>query len=238
MLRWLVVFAALAFAANGLAAPDPSAEGARLMAQLKAASGGAALDAPAGFHEIGTGTRDGAAFSYETWGDLRQLKSVSSHTIGGHAAVGGFDGKITWAVGPDGAAHVDSSAEGLAGARLGTYLTIAGYFYPDRFPARFESRGRRKADSKSFDVVTVTPADSFPVDLWLDPATHLLQRISGTDGKVAFSGVVERYQTVDGVSIAFGLTQIEGTHRTVLKLTSFDFEVVPAERFAPPPSAK
>jgi hypothetical protein len=155
---------------------------------------------------------------------------------GGSTGAGGFDGRVAWSVGPDGAAHTDTTHEGLAAARLGTYLTIGGYFYPDRFPARFEYRGQREADGKPYDVVTVTPADSLPADLWLDAATHRLQRVSGMEGAVAFTGVVDRYQIVDGVWIAFALTQTEGSRQRVQTLTSFVFEPVPAERFSPPPA--
>jgi hypothetical protein len=202
------------------------------MAEMKAASGGAALDAPAGFHEIGTVVRDGISGTYETWGDLRVLRSAGSHTLGGSTGSGGFDGRVAWSLGADGAVHTDTTREGLAASRLGTYLTLGGYFYPDRFPAQFEYRGPRQADGAAYDVVTVTPADSDSADLWLDTATHRLQRISGTAGTATFLGVVERYQVVDGVWIAFALNQTEGSHQMVQELTSFVFEPVPAERFS------
>ena len=224
----------MAASASGLAASSPAEDGARLMAQMKVAMGGPALDAPAGFHETGTGTRDGAAMSYETWGDLKSLRSASTHSLGGHSMSGGFDGKVAWSTDPQGVTRIDNSADGLASARLGTYLTIGAYFYPDRFPARFEYRGKKQADGKPFDVVSVTPEGSVPLDLWLDPATHRLQRISGTDGKVTFDGVVQRYQVVDGAWIGFSLVETEGPHRTVLNLASYVFGDIPQERFSPP----
>ena len=136
--------------------PTPSEQGARLMAQSKAASGGAALDSPAGFHEVGTFVRDGASGTYEVWGDLRALRSTASHTLGRNTFTNGFDGKTSWAVGPDGSVRKSDSSEALAEARLGTYLTIGGYFYPERFPARFEYVGRKQADGADYDVVRVT----------------------------------------------------------------------------------
>lgn len=116
---------------------------------MKAASGGAALDRPPGFHEAGTVVRDGATGTYEIWADLHALRSTGTHSFGAKTGTSGFDGRRAWAVGPDGAVHVDTSPQGLAGARLGTYLTIFGFFYPDRFPAQFESRGLRKATASS-----------------------------------------------------------------------------------------
>ncbi len=82
--------------------------------------------------------------------------------------------------------------------------------------------------------MTVTPAGSLPADLWLDVRTHRLQRITGTDGTVAFTGVVKRYEVVDGIWVPFSLSQTEGEHAFTQELTSVTFGPVPAERFAPP----
>jgi hypothetical protein len=228
-----VVLAAL-IAASCAKPPSAADEGARLMALMKAATGGAALDAPAGFHEVGTVVRDGVAGTYEVWGDLHALRSTATHTLDKKTSTGGFDGQSAWAVGPDGAVHTDTSPKGLADARLGTYLTIAGFFYPDRFPARFESRGRKEAGGASYDVVTVTPANSIPADLWLDLQTHLLQRITGMDGTTPFAGVVERYEVRDGIQVGMALSHTEGEHRMKQEITSMTYGPVPAERFAPP----
>ena len=214
--------------------PAAEQEGARLMALMKTASGGAALDTPAGFYEAGTALRDGAPAAYETWGDLRTLKSASRQTFGGATLSSGFDGKTSWSIDPSGAVTVDASPEGVADARLGAYLTVGAYFYPDRFPARFEYAGDRSANGKTYNVVTVTPEGSPSVDLWLDTQTHLLQRISGMDRGTPFYGDVKRYETIDGAKIGFELHQTIGEHQLQLMLKTYRFEAVPAERFAPP----
>jgi uncharacterized protein len=231
----LALLIAAALTILGCAKPPTATEkGARLMAHLKKASGGAALDTPAGFHEAGTVVRGGVTGTYEVWADLHALRSTGRHTFDNKTGTSGFDGQTAWTVGPAGAVQVDTSPHGLSVARLGTYLTIFGFFYPDRFPARFEYRGRRQADGVEYDVVTATPADSLPADLWLDVQTHRLQRITGSDGTVAFTGVVKRYEVVDGVWIPFALSQTEGTHEFTQEITSFAYGPVPAERFAPP----
>lgn len=233
-MKQLVVLA-LAIALGGCATmPEAEREGARLMALMKTASGGAALDGPAGFHETGTAVRDGMPATYETWGDLRSLKSASKQSMGGMTMSSGFDGKVSWSVGPDGARRLDETAEGLMGARLGTYLTIGGYFYSDRFPASFAYSGTQMANGQSYDVVTVTPAGAAPVDLWLDRESHLLKRVSGMDGATPFSGDVTRYEEVDGAMIGYELRQKQGEHTLALTLTTYTFETVPLERFAPP----
>ena len=224
----------LVVATCGRPKPGNVDEAARLMAQMKAASGGEALDALAGFHETGTTVRDGVAGTYEVWGDLHALRSTGGHSLAGRTATSGFDGRQAWAVGPDGAVHVDTSPSGLSSARLSTYLTISGFFYPDRFPARFESRGRREADGAAYDVVTVTPAGSLPVDLWLDVKTHRLHRISGMDGTMAFAAEVKRSKVIDGIWVPLELSAREGDHALSQEVKSVIWGTVPPERFAPP----
>ena len=233
MIRQIFFAATLALAACATA-PTPQQKGERLMAQMKTASGGSALDGPMGFHETGTALRDGMPVTYQTWGDLHSLHTRSEMTMGGATLTSGFDGKVAWSQGPDGKVQIDTSDEGLAGARLGAYLTVGGYFYPDRFPARFDFAGTRSANGKSYDVVTATPVGAQPVDFWLDHETHLLQRISGMDGATPFEGDVGRYEAVDGAMIGFELHQKQGDHRMDMTLTHYVFEPVPFERFAPP----
>ena len=146
----------------------------------------------------------------------------------------GFDGRTSWSAGPDGTVETDTSEKSVRDTRLGTYLTIAAYFYPDRFPARFDYVGLKEAEGETYDVVTVTPEGSASVDLWLDRSTHLLERISGMDGDTPFSGKVTRYEAVDGTMIGFELHQKQGEHTLVLTLSSYTFEDVPPELFAPP----
>lgn len=232
----LLAIALLMFASCITAARDPAEEGARLMSEFRLASGGAALDAPSGFHETGAFVGDGVAGTYETWGDFHALRYATTRMRGGDSASSGFDGVVSWSVGPDGVAHTDSSVQGLASARLSAYLTVAAYLYPDRFPARFEYKGRQTSEGKSYDVVTVTPIESAPMDFWLDSETHRLYRLSGMDGAAPFIGVVERYQVVDGVYVPFVLQQTEGEHVLTLTLTSYEFVDVDVDtaRFAAP----
>lgn len=232
-LGWIAV--AVALLTSCATAPlDPVREGARLIGELRVASGGAAVDVPSGFHETGVVIENGQTSTYETWGDFHALRWAGTHTGGGVTRASGFDGHVAWTKGADGAVHTDTSPEGLAGARLGTYLTIAAYFYPDRFPARFEYKGRQSADGESFDVVTVTPQDSVPIDFWLDARTHRLRRLVGMDGTTPFRGIVEREEIVSGVRIGSEVRQIEGEHDMAQTVTLYEFADVPAERFSPP----
>jgi hypothetical protein len=240
MLKWSGALAALAMMACA-STPSPAAQGARLMAQMKAASGGAKLDALTTYHSTGTAMRDGRiAGVSEDWGDFHTMAFSVIETFGGVTTSGGFDGRQGWSRGPDGTVRIGATPEALAGARLNAYLNTRAYFWPERFPAAFEYKGRQEADGKAYDVVAVTPEETFTINLWLDPRTHRLARLTGTNGRANFTGVVETERNVDGVWImATGIqTMTAGseTHTETYSIQSFAFEPVPPERLQTPRS--
>jgi len=230
-----VVVLAIMVAGSASGAPNAPDKAASLVRELKEASGGAALDRPDGFHETGTLVRDGQAGVYEYWGDLRTLRSLGSHTIAGQTSIGGFDGQQAWSVDPNGKVLIDASPKGLRAARLGAYVSIGGYFYPDRFPAVFTYHGRRRHAGSVYDVVAVTPKDGDTAELWLDGKNHRLMRISAQADGVQTSGDILRYQVVDGTWIGFALRQNEGGHQMTQQLVRYVYGPVDAAKFSPPP---
>lgn len=230
-----VAVLAIAVAGSASGAKTVPDKAASLVRELKEASGGAALDRPDGFHESGTLTRDGSAGVYEYWGDLRTLRSLGSHTIAGQTSIGGFDGRQAWSVDSNGKVLIDASPKGLRAARLGAYVSIGGYFYPDRFPAAFSYQGRRRHAGLTYDVIAVTPKDGDTAELWLDAKTHRLMRISAEADGVKTSGDILRYQVIDGTWIGFALRQNEGPHQITQQLTRYVYGPVDAARFSPPP---
>jgi hypothetical protein len=236
MIRAIAMGAILAaLVAEGQAnAQAPADRASRLIQQLKDASGGPALDKPDGFHESGTLVRDGKPGTYEYWGDLHALRSAGSHTVAGIAGMGGFDGQAAWTVDMSGKVFVDASPKAVRAARLGAYVSIGGYFHPDRFPARFAYLGRRRHAGAAYDVVAVTPKDADTAALWLDAKTHRLMRISATADGVESDGDILRYQVVDGAWIGFSLSQTEGPHQMTQQLEHYVYGPVDAARFSPP----
>jgi hypothetical protein len=182
--RLAASFVCLAMVAGcATAEPDPATQAAKLMAQAKGAAGGALLDRVSTYYSSGTRVRDGKINGvYQEWGDYRTMAFTNVETFAGVTSTGGFDGKTGWRLGPDGKAQTISNPQQLAGTKLSGYLDVQGYFFPDRFPAQFTYAGAREADGRRYDVVVVTPAGGNPLDLWLEPRTHLLKRLTGKLG--------------------------------------------------------
>ena len=231
--RILCALVAFMAAASQVGAQTSDPVALKLMAECKAASGGAALDVPVAFHETGTILRDGKAGTYEMYGDLHTLRTAGIHTLDGKIGGGGYDGTRAWHVGPDGKVVVSTSPADLAEQKLDSYLTVGGYFYPDRFAAKFTFLGRRPAGSKSFDVVEVTPAGAPSADLWLDIGTHRMARLTVTAGNQTGLAEVLEYRVVAGTWIGFKNRQVEGPHRMVQTLATYDYVSLDSTRFSP-----
>lgn len=240
MVRLLAVVAAVMLATGcATASADPAPGAESLMVRAKAAAGGARLDRVTTFHDRGVRVRDGTLHgTYEEWGDYRTMAYTVVETFDGVTTSAGFDGKVGWSRGPDGKVKVIDSPRELMGTKLSGYLDVQGYFFPERFPARFDYAGAREIDGKPYDVVTVTPQDSIAVDLWFDRETHLLRRLTGQQGPVAIQGDIAEHRTVDGVTLMrSGLqttTTPAGVRTESQSVESYAFGPVPPERLAVP----
>ena len=217
------------------AEPDPATQATKLMAQAKVAAGGPRLDRVTTYYSSGTRVRDGKINGvYQEWGDYRTMAFTNVETFAGVTSTGGFDGKTGWHLGPDGKTVIISGRSGS----LDGYLDVQGYFFPDRFPAQFTYAGVREADGKRYDVVTVTPAGVIPIDLWFEPRTHRLERLTGKLGPVTVQGDFIQYQTIDGLKVMRTalqtMTAPSGAHTETQNVAVYRFEPVPPERLAIP----
>ena len=234
-MRWAIAILAAALATAASAAPSGSAPDAKadaLMAQCRAASGGAALDRHDAFHETGTILRDGHAGTYEMYGDLHALRTAGVHTLDGKYGGGGFDGAVAWHIGPEGKVSTTTDPAALREARASAYFTLSAFNWPGRFPARFAYVGRKTYQGRPFEVVRVTPEGGDPADLWLDANTHLLERISLEGAGPAYADILEN-RTIDGVVIGFKSMQVEKDHKMLQTLATFDFVPLDAKRLSP-----
>jgi hypothetical protein len=164
-LNWLAtVLVFLALAGSATAADDPAARGAELLAQAKAASGGAAWDQLGGWHESGAAIVADTQGSYDTWCDLHRIGMTNHHVLGGVTQTRGFDGSVVWLDDGVNPVRVIQAPQALASARQGAYVSAWGFFFPDRFAAQRIYIGSTSADGSDFDVVQVTPLDGLSMD--------------------------------------------------------------------------
>jgi len=172
----------------------------RLLAEMKAACGGAAWDHAKAWHERSTAEIPGLPLlQNEVWHDLHSLKSAMvSRADGRVMRATGFNGKTTWLKGPDGQVRISSDPVRLRQQRRDSYLSSFGWFFPDRFPATFNLVGEADYLGERYLVLNVAPKDADPFDLWVDAETRLVRRIVAGDESADLSD----YRTFAGVCTA------------------------------------
>jgi hypothetical protein len=213
----------------------PADPAGALLARMRAACGGDAWDRVRGWHETGTADLPGmAGVSYETWHDIGTLKSATTNRLNGQVMRRvGFDGAAYWQARGAGTAEVGRDPERVRRQRRDAYISSFAFFFPNRFPARFEHLGRRTTDDRSYDVLRVTPEDSASVEIWVDPKRHRVARFVA-EGEYADLG---DYRTFAG-GICSATTGRQGdgdpAHDLVLHVGTVETGPVPASIFAPP----
>lgn len=226
MRRSILLAFAIALAGPGMAGAAPSA--GEVLAAAKTASGGKAWDALTGSYEKGSH----GPVTYETWLDFRAYGMRMASVAPKGAQAQGFDGEVAWRRAGDNPPDVSRDPAAVREAVITAYVSMNGFFFPDRFPAKVDYLRRESG----FDIVRVEPRGGRPVELWFDASTHLLGRIVDSAGPQPVTVSLSDYRNVGEVLIAFKAV-VTGPDGAVLDEGKVDMvEHRPVERslFAPP----
>jgi hypothetical protein len=219
---------ALSLVAAQAGAQGYSRTAQRVLAQARAAAGGAAWNKLRGWHEVGR--RDG--LGYEAWLDpLRYGMRVETREPAG-LAIHGFNGLGDWRITAAGAVTGVDVTKTVSAARTEAFYDVHGYFYPGRFDARGEYLGLRRLDGRAFEVVMVKPWGAEPRELWFDRKSHLLARLVDRGGPKPVVVSFSDYRKVGAVRVAFRIAGEDGG--PVRELESLDFTPIDRARFSLP----
>jgi hypothetical protein len=235
-MKRLCCLAALALAgcAPPVATVPPLSRALAVVTASKLASGGSAWDLPHGCFE--QGTHGDGAVSYKTWFNLRRYGMRVESERAGSKRVMGFNGRVSWMVGPGGQVVQRDDADSLQEAINTAYLSNNAFFFPDRFPADFKYLREAIEGGTAFDVLEVTPRGGRPMELWFDRGTHLLGRVVDTDGKPPMRVTAGDYRRVDKMAVAFALdvSAPDGKIADRGRLTSISCGPIDEKLFDPP----
>lgn len=211
----------------------PNAE--RIVAASKRATGGVAWDKPQGCIE--RGTHASGAITYLTRFSLREYGMRTDGDRGGKVRSMGFDGKARWQTAGPGKAAIGSDPASLQEAIVTNYLSINGFFFPDRFPATFKFARTAEEGRRRFDIVEITPKGGRPLEVWFDSRTHLIQRVVDTQGTPAIRVEASDYRRgPGGLMVAYRL-DVFGPDGSVMDqgtVASFQCGRIDPAIFAPP----
>jgi hypothetical protein len=129
-----------------------------------------------------------------------------------------------------------SDPASLVEAILTNYLSVNGFFFPDRFPAHALYLRSAQEAGRKFDVIEITPRGGRAFEAWFDGQTHLIGRVVDTHGSPAARVEASDYRRVDGLMVAFKLDVYapDGTLADRGALTSFRCGAIDLMIFQPP----
>jgi hypothetical protein len=228
---WCLV-AAVAMSVMGASAEDSSHRAIAILAAAKAASGGEVWDKITGWHERGTH----GSVAYETLLDYRQYGALFRQTRDGKTSVRGYNGAVAWDMGPDGQVTISTDPKLLADARLSAYGSTTAYFFPDRFPARFEYLGQRAEGNAHYDRLRITPEGANSFEIWIDRSTHLVAKLVDRTGPKPVVATMSDYKDINGLKLPSGFSVSDGTAAHTEQAQVQSYELVPVARsdFDPP----
>ena len=224
-------------AASAGDARPPSVE--TLLAQSKAAMGGAAWDGIRSLDVKGTLTMGGLSLSASSLKDLFSGRWAESVEGGPLRQRSGFDGKVAWQTGNNNELSIHKPP--TASDVTGTYKNAYGWWHPKRWPAKIAWAGQQRSQGKTFDVLHITPQGGVPFDLWINAQTHFIARFVGVTNGQAKTTSWEDYRDVHGIELPFHEQMTNDTLRVreVMQIATASVNIpVNAGDFAPPPPSQ
>ncbi|MGC4123262.1 MAG: aspartyl protease family protein [Myxococcales bacterium] len=228
-------------AAPAAPAPTGPADPSALLAQARLAAGGSAWDAVKSVRSTYTIDAGGMKGTGDFLEDSLTGRFVNHLVLGPATQAEGFDGKTYWLQDASGQPLVQESAEAEESSANLAYRTSLAWYFPGRFPAQLEALPEQADGTRRFGVVRVTPKGGRTFELWLDSATHLIDRTVEHLGADTITTIYGDYREVQGVRIPF--LQRSGTgdpkYEQVQTLTKVELNVpVSDESFAVPKPPK
>jgi hypothetical protein len=209
-----------------------------LLERLRKATLARPLNSIASIHTSGRIEVVGLNGTAAEWDDLRGRRFTATQDAGALTGGTGWDGKVAWNQDYAGLVTIDGGAGGRLQAIDQAYLDTFGYLRPDAGGATVIYAGQRTEGGKAYDVLAVTPPQGSEIDLWIDPATHLIGRETGTIGVVSQTTELTNYRRVDGINYPFSIaTQLSTGNASTIKVSSLEINKDVTERVRVPRSS-
>ena len=230
----------LAFCSSSVGAiPDADARSA--LEKSAIAMGAASLEAVKFVHVKAAISTGGLKGTNETIFDARTGFFWTFTDVGVDNEHDGFDGKSVWQQDGSGQVSVQGSDDAVKGAVNAAYQNARGYWRPDRLPAMMSYLGVKTEGTRTFNVVRITPEGGRPFDVWLNSATHFVDRFIEQGATRTTTTFFNDYRAVFGVQMPFKIHQTNGETKydVDLTVTAITIETnAPMAVFSPPPPPK
>jgi hypothetical protein len=185
-------------------------DAASVLAQMRAASGGPAWNRVAEIQGRGEMKENGFTGQLTISEDLKTGRNTFKATFSAvNATVGtGVDSTQSWDLQQDGDVSLRAGADHDPDAATDEYLHRRGYWQPGFDGASVILDPPITEDGVAFDRVRIRPAHGREVTLWINAATHLLDREQWGDAAKHYGD----YRTANGLKLPFSLRHLTNTH--------------------------
>lgn len=183
--------------------PDAAADPLSYLAAAKLASGGPAWDRLNSIHQIASVRQGGEDGILDTFTDLKHLRTLQRMELGAAVDRRGWDGVAGWSTSGSGLVQPGTSDESIAASVAMSYRAAYAFFWPERWPARFEYVGKQEQGKHAYDVLRISPAKADPFELWIDHDTHLIAQEITIGGGQPSTSSFDDYRRVQGVLLPF-----------------------------------
>jgi S1-C subfamily serine protease len=143
-----------------------------------------------------------------------------------------------WTSARDGVRYALGDDDARRGAINDGYRVARGWRDRDRWPATQEAAGERTEGGRRFDLTAITPEGGRPFTLWVDHATHLIDRVVEQQGEGVSVTRFADYRAVGALSLPFTIRRGDGdtAHDDVETVTRVEINPeIPDDRFSLPP---
>lgn len=216
-------------------------DAARILADVKAATGGAAWDALRSLHTRVKIKASGLEGSAERWASITTGRSVLSYELGPLTGMQGFDGLAVWSQDAKGDTRVESDDDTRELATNTAYRDRLAFWFPERQPARIEYARRDSADGIDYDVIRIAPEGGRPYEVWVGMLTRRIERLVENEGSRTRTEVYGDFRTVQGVTLPFRVrtTRGDAQHDEEYTIDTIEYNVAldDVDFGVPPPPA-
>ena len=202
-----VLCAALALASFAHAETHDATQ---VLQRARSASGGDAWNAIAALHANGEEHAVGLTAQWQGVDDLRSGRNAQHADFGVFKIAEGFDGHEHWRQDRSEGLHALDSNFARTATATDAWLARRGWLRAGADGATLSATSSKTDNGHTYDVVTATPRNGQPVELWFDAQTGLLARNMRVMPMSIQTTRYEDYRDAAGVKLPFAIAVDNG----------------------------
>jgi hypothetical protein len=200
----------LLLAALLLPVPAAAATPQAILQAARDATGGPAWDHITALHIVATQKTGGGPARLERWEDVATGRYREQRVLAPLTTGEAFDGISSWVTSRSGIAYRLGDPDARLVAADESYRVARAWWFPDRHQAAISAAGTTEEAGRHFDVLSISPEAGRPFTLWIDQATHLIDRTIEQQAEDLVVTKFSDYRPINGLRLPYTIRQGDG----------------------------